>query len=64
MMKFISSLSPSKLKGQIKTFLDVYPLIEVFDLHTQSLPNIFSGVMHNLDLVWWEKNLIQFGHAS
>ena len=35
--------------------LEIYTLIEVFDLYTQSLPNLSSGVMHNHDIVLWEK---------
>jgi hypothetical protein len=30
----------------------------------QNMSNLFSGVMHNHNLVWWEKNLTQLGHAS
>ena len=63
-MNFTSNPSPSKLKGQIMIVLEVYTLTEVFNLYTQSLSNLSSGVMHNHDLVQWEKNQTQFGHAS
>ena len=42
-MKFTSSLSPSKLKGQIKTCLEIYSLTEIFNLYTQNLPNLAGG---------------------
>ena len=25
-------------------------------MYTHKLPNMYDGVMHNHDLVWWEKN--------
>ena len=37
------------------TIWEIYPLVEVFDLYTQSLPNLYVGVMHNCDIVRWEK---------
>ena len=46
------------------TFVEIYPLVEVFNLNTQSLPNLSGGVMHKHDIVQWEENLTQFGHAS
>jgi hypothetical protein len=55
LMKFISSPSPSKLKGQIEIFLQFYPLTKVFDLYPQSLPDLSGGVMHICDLVMKEK---------
>ena len=55
LMKYISSLSPLKLKGQIMTFLKIYPLTEVFKLYTQSLPNVSGVVMHIRGCVLWEK---------
>ena len=64
LMKFILNPSPSKLKGQIMTFWEICPLIEVFDLCTQSLPNLSGGVMHNYDLVWWEKTSHKLKNAS
>lgn len=51
LMILISNPSPSKWKGQIMTFFKIYLLTEVFDLQTQSLPNLFGGVMHSYDLV-------------
>ena len=51
LMKFISSPSPSKLKCQIKTFLETYALTKVFNLYTQILQNLSNKVVHNLDLV-------------
>ena len=45
----------SKLKGQMVTFFEIYPLSEVFDLHTQSSPNLYGWEMHNCDLVPQEK---------
>ena len=38
-------------------------MIEVFNMYTQSLPNMHDGVMHNHDIVKWEKNISQFGRA-
>ena len=37
------------------TFLEIYPLIEVFNLYTQSLSNMSSGVMYNCTLARLEK---------
>jgi len=40
LVKFISSLSPSKLKGQTKTFSEIFSLwLRTFDLYTQSSSN-------------------------
>ena len=47
MMSFISSSSPSRLKGQIKTFLVIYTLTNVFDMYTQSLLDMSNVVMDN-----------------
>ena len=64
MMSFISSSSPSRLKGQIKTFLVIYTLTNVFDMYTQSLLDMSNVVMDNPILSSGKKILTQFGHAS
>jgi hypothetical protein len=45
-------------------FLEIYPMIRVYDMYAQSLPNLSSRVMHIRDMIKWEKNITQVGHAN
>ena len=57
LMNFISSPSPSKLKGQIETFLEFYPLTEVFDLYPQNLPNLSGAHVWSRPVAKTSRNL-------
>ena len=37
------------------TFLEVYSVIEVFNMYNQSLLNLSGGVTHSRDLVGWKE---------